>query len=43
MANISPTIQVDISIKPGVIENIMLGADFTPEEIVAYKARDCCR
>jgi hypothetical protein len=38
MANISPTIKIDISIKPGVVEEIIIGAACTPEEITAYKA-----
>ena len=36
MANISPTIKIDISDKPGVEENITLGAQCTLEEIEAY-------
>jgi hypothetical protein len=32
-----PTIKIDISIKPGVVEEIIIGASFTPEEIIAYK------
>jgi hypothetical protein len=38
MANISPTIKIDISIKSGVIEEITIGAACSPEEITAYKA-----
>jgi hypothetical protein len=38
MANISPTIKIDISIKNGVVEEIIIGASCTPQEIVAYKA-----
>jgi hypothetical protein len=38
MANISPTIKIDISIKNGVVEEITIGAACTPEEITAYKA-----
>jgi hypothetical protein len=38
LANISPTIKIDISIKPGVVEEIIIGAACTPEEITAYKA-----
>jgi hypothetical protein len=38
MANISPTIKIDISIKPGVIEDITIGAVCSPKEITAYKA-----
>jgi hypothetical protein len=38
MANISPTIKIDISIKNGVVEEIIIGAACTPQEIAAYKA-----
>jgi hypothetical protein len=38
IANISPTIKVDISIKPGIIEEIIIGAACTLEEVTAYKA-----
>ena len=38
MANISPTIKIDISIKNGVVEEITIGAACTPEEIIAYKS-----
>jgi hypothetical protein len=38
MANISPTVKIDISIKPGIIEEITIGAACSPEEIIAYKA-----
>jgi hypothetical protein len=38
MANISPTIKIDISIKSGIIEEIIIGATCTPQEIAAYKA-----
>jgi hypothetical protein len=38
MANISPTIKIDISIKPGIIEEITIGAACSPEELTAYKA-----
>jgi hypothetical protein len=38
LANISPTIKIDISIKPGVVEDIIIGAACTPKEITAYKA-----
>jgi hypothetical protein len=38
MANISPTIKIDISIKNGVVEEITIGAACTPEEITAYKS-----
>jgi hypothetical protein len=38
MANISPTIKIDILIKPIVMEEITLGATCFLEEIVAYIA-----
>jgi hypothetical protein len=38
MANISPTIKIDISIKNGIVEEIIIGAACTPQEIAAYKA-----
>ena len=38
MGNISTTITIDISIKEGVVENINLGANCTPEEVVSYTA-----
>jgi hypothetical protein len=38
MANISPTVKIDISIKPGIVEEITIGAACSPEEIIAYKA-----
>jgi hypothetical protein len=38
MANISPTIKIDISIKNGIVEEIIIGAACTPQEITAYKA-----
>jgi hypothetical protein len=38
MANISPTIKIDISIKNGIVEEITIGAACTPQEITAYKA-----
>jgi hypothetical protein len=31
LANISPTIKIDISVKPGVVEEIIIGAACTPE------------
>jgi hypothetical protein len=36
MGNISTTIVIDISIKEGIVENINLGANYTPEEVVSY-------
>jgi hypothetical protein len=38
MGNISTMIIIDISIKEGVVENINLGANCTPEEVVSYTA-----
>jgi hypothetical protein len=38
VANISPTIKIDISIKFGIIEEITIGAACSPEELTAYKA-----
>jgi hypothetical protein len=38
VANISPTIKIDISIKNGIIEEITIGSACTPQEINAYKA-----
>jgi hypothetical protein len=38
LANISPTIKIDISIKLGIVEEIIIGAACTPQEIAAYKA-----
>ena len=38
MSNISKTITIDISVKPGVVETIMIGAKCSPEEITLYKA-----
>jgi hypothetical protein len=37
LANISPTIKIDISIKHGIVEEIIIGAACTPQEIAAYK------
>jgi hypothetical protein len=36
MGNISTTIMIEISIKEGVVENINLGANCTPDEVVSY-------
>jgi hypothetical protein len=36
MGNISTTITIDISFKEGVMENINLGANCTPDEVVSY-------
>ena len=38
LSNISKTITIDISIKPGIVEDIMIGAKCMPEEIMHYKA-----
>jgi len=38
MENISPTIKKDISLKPNVVEEIMLAVACSPEEIKEYKA-----
>ena len=38
MANISPTIKINISTNPKVVEKIMLGAPCSSEEVTSYKA-----
>jgi hypothetical protein len=38
MGNISTTVTINISIKEGVVENINLGANCTPDEVVSYTA-----
>jgi hypothetical protein len=38
MANISPTVKIDISIKRGIIEEISIGTACSPEELMDYKA-----
>jgi hypothetical protein len=38
MANISPTIKIEISIKNGIVKEIIIGAACTPQEIAAYTA-----
>ena len=38
MRNISTTVSIDILVKPGIIENIHIGASCTIEEINTYKA-----
>ena len=38
MSNISKTITIDISVKPGVVERIMIRANCSPEENALYKA-----
>jgi hypothetical protein len=36
LSNISPTIPIDISVKPGIVENVNIGTSCSPEEIVTY-------
>jgi hypothetical protein len=36
LSNISPTIPLDISIKPGIVENVHIGASCSPDEIITY-------
>jgi hypothetical protein len=36
LSNISPTIPIDISIKPGIVENVHIGASYSFDEIVTY-------
>jgi hypothetical protein len=38
LANISPTIKINISIKLGIVKEIIIGAACTPQEISTYKA-----
>ena len=38
MANISPTIKINISTNPNIVEEIMLGASYSLEEVASYKA-----
>jgi hypothetical protein len=38
LSNISPTIPLDISIKPGIVENVHIIASCFPDEIVTYKS-----
>jgi hypothetical protein len=38
LSNISPTIPIDISIKPGIVENVHIRASCSPREIVTYTA-----
>jgi hypothetical protein len=38
MANISPTIKIEISIQNGIVEEIIIGAACTPQEITTYKS-----
>jgi hypothetical protein len=43
LSNISPTIPIDISVKPGIIENFHIGASCSPDEIITYTSlfKDC--
>jgi hypothetical protein len=36
LSNISPTIPIDISVKPGIVENVHIGAPCSPKEIFTY-------
>jgi hypothetical protein len=36
LRNISPTIPLDISVKPRIVKNVHIGASCSPEEIVTY-------
>jgi hypothetical protein len=36
MVSISPIVMIDISRTPGKIENVNIGADCSPEEIMIY-------
>jgi hypothetical protein len=36
LSNISPTMPIDISIKPGIVENVHIGTSCSPEEIITY-------
>jgi hypothetical protein len=36
LSNISPTIPLDISIKPGIVKNVHIGASCSSDEIVTY-------
>jgi hypothetical protein len=38
LGNISPTIPLDISIKPRIVENVHIGASCSADEIQIYKA-----
>jgi hypothetical protein len=38
LSNISPTIPLDISIKPVVVENVHIGDSCSTEEVVTYKS-----
>jgi hypothetical protein len=36
LSKISPTMPIDISVKPGIVENVHIGASCSPAEIVTY-------
>jgi hypothetical protein len=36
LSNISPTIPLDISVKPGIVENVHIGASCSSNEIITY-------
>ena len=36
MVNISKTIPINVSTKPGIMENVYIGANSSPEEIAIY-------
>jgi hypothetical protein len=36
LSNISPTIPIDIFVKPGIVENVHIGASFSSDEVVTY-------
>ena len=38
MANISPIVKINISTNPDIVEENMLGASWSPEEVASYKA-----
>ena len=38
MANISPTIKINISTNPEIVEEIMLETSFSSKEVASYKA-----
>jgi hypothetical protein len=38
LSNISPTIPLDILIKPGVVENVHIGASCSTDEVRTYKS-----
>jgi hypothetical protein len=36
LSNISPTIPIDIAIKPGIVENVHIGDSCSPDKIITY-------